>query len=96
MGKRRKYSKEFKLEAVRMANTPGMTLQQLGEELGVNAHLLGKWRKQLQAEGEKSAFPGQGNPRDEEMAALKRELARVKKERDFLKEAAAFFAKESR
>ena len=41
-------------------------------------------------------FPGKGNPRDEEMAALKRELARVKKERDFLKEAATFFAKESR
>ena len=41
-------------------------------------------------------FGGQGKPRDEEITRLKRELARVKKERDFLKEAAAFFAKESR
>jgi transposase len=41
------------------------------------------------------AFIGQGKARDAEVAALKRELARVKKERDFLKEAAAFFAKES-
>lgn len=96
MSRRRKYSKEFKIEAVRLANSPGVTLQQVGEELGVNPQLLGKWRKRLQAEGESSAFPGQGNPRDEEMAALKRELSRVKKERDFLKEAAAFFAKESR
>ena len=90
-----KYTKEFKIEAVRMANTPGVTLKQMGEELGINSHLPGKWRKQLQAEREAGAFPGQGNPRDEEVAALKRELVRVEKERDFLKEAAAFFAKES-
>jgi len=90
MSQRRKYSKEFKLEAVRLANTPGVTLKQIGEELGVNPHLLGKWRKELQAGGEKDAFPGQGNPRDEEMAALKRELTRVKQERDFLREAVGF------
>jgi transposase len=95
MSQRKNYSREFKLETVRLANAPGVTLKQLGAELGVNPGMLGKWRKQLHAEGEKEAFPGQGNPRDEEMAALKRELARVKKERDFLKEAAAFFAKES-
>ena len=95
MSQRRKYSKEFKLEAVRLANTPGVTLKQIGEELGVNPHLLGKWRKELQASGETDAFPGKGNPRDEEMAALKRELTRVKQERDFLREAARFFAKES-
>ena len=43
-----------------------------------------------------AAYPGQGKPRDEELASLKRELARVRKERDFLKEAAAFFARESK
>jgi len=93
MKSRRKYSKEFKLEAVRLADEPGVTLKQLGDELGVSAHLLGRWRKQLRKEGEVIAFPGKGKPRDEEMAALKRELSRVTKERDFLKEAAAFFAK---
>ena len=96
MSSRRKYSKEFKREAVRMADTPGVTLKQVAEELGINAHLLGKWRKQLREDGESNAFPGQGNARAEEMAALKRELARVKKERDFLREAAVFFAKESK
>ena len=90
MSQRKKYSREFKIEAVRLANTSGVTLKQLGAELGVNPGMLGKWRRQLQAEGAHEAFPGQGNPRDEEMAALKRELARVKKERDFLREAATF------
>ena len=96
MSSRRKYSKEFKREAVRMADTPGVTLKQVAEEPGINAHLLGKWRKQMRDDGESKVFPGQGNARDEEMAALKRELARVKKERDFLREAAVFFAKESK
>ena len=95
MSPRRKYSKELKREAVRVADTPGVTLKLIAEELGINAHLLGKWRKQLREDDESNAFPGQGNARDEEMAALKCELARVKNERDFLREA-VFFAKESK
>lgn len=70
------------------------TVAQVASELGINANMLSKWRRQLRTEGPK-AFPGQGKPRDEEMVALNRELARVKKERDFLREAATFFAKES-
>lgn len=94
MQKRRKYSKEFKLEAVNLSNDPSVTLKQVAEELGIGAGMLGRWRRELSAEGSQ-AFKGQGHARDEEMMRLKRELARVKKERDFLKEAAAFFAKES-
>ena len=78
-----------------MTNVAGVTITQIAHELGITPRLLGVWRKRLQTSGEK-AFPGRGKPRDEEMAALKRELARVKQERDFLKEAAAFFAKESK
>ena len=96
MSQRRIYTREFKLEAVRQTEVPGVTLKQVATELGLNAQMLGKWRTQLREEGELGAFPGQGNARDEEVAALKRELARVKKERDFLKEAAAYFAKESK
>jgi len=92
---RRKYSKEFKQEAVEMSNVAGITLKQLGEELGVSAALLGRWRRQLKTNGT-AAFPGRGKPRDEEVAALKRELGRVRKERDFLREAATFFAKTSK
>ena len=94
MGKRRKFSDEFKHEAVALAKQPGITKAQVGRELGVNPNLLTRWSRQLRESGSK-AFRGAGRPRDEEMAALKRELARVKKERDFLKETAAYFAKES-
>ena len=78
-----------------LTNQPGVTIKEIAEGLGIHANLLGKWRSQINLHGSK-AFIGQGHARDEEMAKLKRELARVKKERDFLKEAAAFFAKESK
>jgi len=94
MSKRRKYSEEFKREAVQFASQPGVTQKQIAEELGINANMIGRWRREMEKHGQ-HAFIGQGKARDAEVAALKRELARVKKERDFLKEAAAFFAKES-
>lgn len=95
MSKRRKYSSEFKREAVAMANQPGIPLSQVARELGINANMLGRWSRELERNGTK-AFGGQGKPHDTELLSLKRELARVKKERDFLKEAAAFFAKQSK
>ncbi len=95
MATRRKFSDEYKREAVRLATQAGVTKSQVGRELGIHANLLGRWCRDYAASGA-AAFPGQGKPRDEEMASLKRELARVKKERDFLHEAAAFFARESK
>jgi transposase len=95
MVRRRKFSDEYKREAVRLATQPGVTKSQVAQELGINANLLGRWCRDFSANGA-SAFPGQGKPRDEEMSSLKRELTRVKKERDFLREAATFFAKESK
>ena len=95
MATRRKFSDEFKREAVRLATQSGVTKSQISRELGINANLLGRWCRDFSANGS-AAFPGQGKPRDEEMASLKRELARVKKERDFLQEAAAFFARKSK
>lgn len=94
MSQRRKYSKEFKLEAVNLANERGVSLSLVAQELGINPGMLARWRRELDEEGAE-AFKGQGHARDEEMMRLKRELARVRKERDFLREAAAFFAKES-
>jgi len=55
---------------------------------------LTRWKREAELEG-RQAFGGTGKPRDEEIAHLKRELARVKKERDFLRDAATFFARES-
>lgn len=93
MSKRRKYSPQFKQGAVEQVRQPGVSCAQVARELGVGANLLTRWRREF--EGSPSAFGGTGTPRDEEVAKLKRELARVKKERDFLREAATFFARES-
>ena len=92
---KRKYSDEFKREAVELALQPGVTQAQVARELGISVNSLGTWCKAVKEHGE-GAFPGRGHARDEEIAALKRELARVKKERDFLREAATFFAKGSK
>lgn len=94
-GKYKRYSPEFKREALRRASEDGVTDKLICEELGISARQLRRWRDQFRLHGD-SAFIGQGRSRDEELTRLKRELAKVKQERDFLKEAAAFFAKESK
>jgi transposase len=94
MSKRRKYCPEFKRGAVEQTRQPGVSCAQVARELGVGANLLSRWARELNVEGG-HAFGGTGSPRDEEVARLKRELARVKKERDVLREAATFFAKQS-
>ena len=67
----------------------------LPKDLGINARQLRRWREAAKRDGDK-AFPGQGNARDKEMMLLKRKLAKVEQERDFLKDAAAYFARESK
>ncbi len=95
MSQRRKFTDEFKREAVNLLNQSDVTIKQIASELGINPAMLGRWRRELSTEGDR-AFQGKGNARDKEMAELKRELARVRKERDFLREAATFFAKQSK
>ncbi len=73
----------------------GVTDRAVCDELGISTRQFRRWRDELQLLGD-DAFPGQGRTRDEDLAGLKRELAQVKKERDFLKEAAAYFAKGSK
>lgn len=94
MSKRRKYSPEFKQGAVEQTRQPGVSCAQVARELGIGANLLTRWKREAARQGPQ-AFGGTGNPRDEEVARLKRELSRVQKERDFLREAATYFAKES-
>ena len=76
-----------------MASSPGVNRSQVARDLGINAGMLARWCREFENEG-RAAFKGHGKARDEELAALKRELARVRKERVFLKDAATFFAKE--
>jgi transposase len=65
------------------------------EELGVSTRQLRRWREAVQEHGEENAFPGHGKARDQELARLRRELKKVTEERDFLRQAARYFAKES-
>jgi len=95
MVQRRRFSAEYKREAVAMLDAPGVRVNQIAAELGIGAAMLGRWRRELREETDR-AFPGHGRPREEELSQLRRELTRVTKERDFLREAAAFFARASR
>ena len=91
----KRFSAEFKREAILRAAEEGVTDKSVCEEIGVTTRQFRRWRDELHLLGN-DAFPGQGQTQDEELVALKRELAQVKKERDFLKEAAAYFARESK
>ena len=95
MSQRRRWTEEFKQQAVELTEQPGVTKRQIADELQISTNTLSRWCRERRQHGAK-AFPGHGKARDEEVAALKRELARVKKERDFLVEAATFFAKASK
>ena len=94
MGARRKFSSEYKREAVAMLDVPGVTVSQIAADLGMRANVWGRWRRELRRQPQQ-AFGGNGRARDHELSQLRRELARVTKERDFLREAAAFFARAS-
>lgn len=82
----RTYTKECKVEAVRLAETSGKPITELTRDLGVSDSTIHNWRKQL-AEHGTDAFPGSGyqTPEEEENRRLKRELEVVKQERDILK-----------
>ena len=97
MDKRKIYTKEFKLEAVRLLARGDKPAAELARELDVRRNQLYKWKEQLAGRGER-AFPGHGRQTGHEdvVARLKRELTRVTEERDILKKAALYFAKESR
>ena len=95
MAHRRRFSAEYKREAVAMLDTPGVRVGQIAAERGIGATILGRWRRELR-QASTPAFPGPGRPREEELVLLRRELSRVTKERDFLREAATCFASASR
>jgi transposase len=93
---RRKFTREFKVEAVRLIRERGVSYAQASEELGVHTSQLRDWAKKF-ASDPQQAFPGHGQmkPEQAEIARLKREVTKLKAERDILKKAAAYFAKES-
>lgn len=95
--KRRTYSREFKLDAVRLAETSDESMAQIERNLGITEGCLRKWRRRLATDGE-NAFPGHGNllPDQERLRQLERELEIARQERDILKKAIAIFSRPSR
>ena len=95
---RRQYTREFKVEAVRLVVEEERPLAQVARELGIGRNLLQRWKRELDGAGVADVFPGNGRltSQDEEIRRLKRELEQAKQENAFLKKAAAYFAKESR
>jgi transposase len=95
--KRKSYSREFKIEAVRLIIEKGYSIAEASRNLGIEYSVLRRWKKQL-ADDPLHAFPGKGKLKesDEEMRRLKRELDRVTEERDILKKALAYFAEDQK
>lgn len=95
MGSRRKHGVEFKREAVKLATQPGNTKAQVARDLGIHISVLRHWIRQFEA-GKWEAMPGKSLKTEQqlEIERLRRELAKAQTERDILKKAVAYFAKE--
>lgn len=94
---RRIFTREFKLEAVRLSMEDGRLGSEVARELGIHANVLYRWRKEF-LEDRDDSFPGQGKMKagDEEVARLRREVALLREDREILKKALVFFSKESK
>jgi len=93
---RRRFTREFKLEAVKLVTDRGVTIAQASRDLDVNGTVLRRWVKAFDAD-QQQAFPGHGQQKADqaEITRLRREVAKLKAERDILKKAAAYFAKDN-
>jgi transposase len=94
MARREKYTKEYKEAAVVLSKGEDKTIEQVARELGVRGDMLRHWRQEAR-EAEQSglqAFPGQGNPRDGELARLRKRVADLEEANEILKKAAVIFA----
>jgi len=91
---RKKYTAEFKREAVKLVTEQGYKVAETAKRLGVNAGMLGRWKQEQ--ENKADPFPGNGKQsgQDEEIRKLRTELRRTQMERDILKKTTAFFARE--
>jgi transposase len=94
--KRQTYTVEFKREAIRLVTVHGYRVAEAARNLGINATMLGRWKREHEAR-ENGAFPGKGRlpPDQEELHRLREENKHLRMEREILKKAAAFFANES-
>ena len=97
MQQRKKYTKEFKLDAVSLVNDQDYTRSEAARSLGINVNLLGRWVKEFnQDDGHALRSNGKLTAEQEEIRQLREENRRLKMEKDILKKATVFFAKETK
>ena len=98
MTKRRKYSKEFKIDAVSLVVEQGYSQPEAARNLGINSNMLSRWVRELQSEDDSPAFRGNGklSPEQEENRELKKKVKQLEAEREILKKATVFFAAETK
>jgi transposase len=96
-GKHRHFSREFKMDAIQLVTEKKMPVRKVAEELDIHPNLLHLWKRKYLKEGEK-AFHGKGRiaPEKAEIRQLRKDLERIKEERDILKKALAYFSKQKR
>lgn len=93
-GTRKRYTREFKVEAIRRVIEDGQPQKQVADDLGVSPNTLSSWKRKY-LDDPTHAFPGNGNQKsdDAEVAELRKELAKARQEIEFLKKASAYFAR---
>lgn len=98
MTSRKKYTKEFKLDAISLVVDQGYSVSEAARSLEINANMLRRWMKEYQADDDGQAFRGNGKltPEQEEIRRLKLENKQLRLEKQILKEATVFFAKETK
>ncbi len=89
---RRKYTREFKTETIRYLESSGKSAREIEEDMGIGKGVIYRWKREL-SEDKILAFPVYGNPRDEELARLRKENAILREERDILRKAVAIFSR---
>jgi len=92
---RKKYTQEFKEEAVKLITEQGYRVTEAARNLGINENMLGRWKRELEEGGEGASGLQGGTVMQAELKRLRKENKRLKMEREILKKAAAFFAKET-
>ncbi len=95
--KKKSYSKQFKIDAVKLVTEQGYKLSEAAKNLGIKANMLWRWKDQIETKSIQ-AFPGKGHmtPEKEELHRLRKEVKQLRMEREILKKATAFFVNESK
>ncbi len=98
MSERKQYTKEYKLDAVSLVLDQGYSRVEAARSLAINTQMLGRWIQEFRSDGDSQAFRGNGKltPDQDEIRKLKAQVKRLEMEKEILKKATVFFARETK